>query len=55
MTLLPASTKNSLVVLAIQALHAPSYQAADYRRIAARLWDKLQGAPAAKGPRIVVE
>ena len=31
-------------------------EAASYRRIAARLWDKLQGAgAAAAGPRIVVE
>ena len=39
----------------IVAARPESEEAADYRRIAARLWDKLQGAPAAKGPRIVVE
>ncbi|MEN0077390.1 MAG: Mrp/NBP35 family ATP-binding protein, partial [Paracraurococcus sp.] len=39
----------------IVAARPESEEAAGYRRIAARLWDKLQGAPAAKGPRIVVE
>ncbi|RAI59918.1 Mrp/NBP35 family ATP-binding protein [Roseicella frigidaeris] len=39
----------------IVAARPESEEAAAYRRIAARLWDKLQGAAAAKGPRIVVE
>jgi ATP-binding protein involved in chromosome partitioning len=40
----------------IVAARPDTPEAAGYRRIAARVWDKLQGAGAAKaGPRIVVE
>jgi len=39
----------------IVAAKPETEEAAAYRRIAARLWEKLQGAGAAAGPRIVVE
>lgn len=39
----------------IVAARPETEEAQAYRRIAARLWDKLQGAGAAAGPRIVVE
>ncbi len=39
----------------IVAERPESEEAAAYRAIAARLWDKLQGVPAKAGPRIVIE
>ncbi|MCB4820517.1 Mrp/NBP35 family ATP-binding protein [Roseicella aerolata] len=39
----------------IVAARPETEEAKAYRRIAARLWEKLQGAGAAAGPRIVVE
>jgi ATP-binding protein involved in chromosome partitioning len=39
----------------IVAARPETEEAAEYRRIARRLWEKLNGAEAAAGPRIVVE
>jgi ATP-binding protein involved in chromosome partitioning len=39
----------------IVAARPETEEAAAYRRIAARLWEKLEAGSAAAGPRIVVE
>jgi ATP-binding protein involved in chromosome partitioning len=51
----PAIREASDAGAPIVAAKPETEEAAAYRRIAARLWDKLQGTGAAAGPRIVVE